>query len=306
MSSRFLKNTTGALRALASRQYTSIPSAAGKRTNSYGLLHYAGRSGDHNDKAVLATPILTSHLSSALELGPIVIGQPEKALNGRWKEELQAALPNYHSISRELNKILLEGKKPVIALSRCSVALATLPIIAKHTPDVVVVWFDAHGDLNTPENSSTGFLGGMALSGPVGLWDPRITTDGKNIREENVILVGSRDLDECEKELIDQGKIKLIAPTKKYNIVRELVDAAKGKKVFIHLDCDVLEPGMVPTDYKVPNGLSLQQLQSAIQGLAESCDVLGIELSELEYGDNEEQTQMAAETLVDTIKPLLA
>lgn len=44
---------------------------------------------------------------------------------------------------------VLSGVVPVTALTRCAVALATLPLIASHHPDAVVVWFDAHADINT-------------------------------------------------------------------------------------------------------------------------------------------------------------
>jgi arginase family enzyme len=47
----------------------------------------------------------------------------------------------------------------------------TLPVMARYHPDALVVWFDAHGDLNTPESTTTDYLGGLALSGPVGMWE---------------------------------------------------------------------------------------------------------------------------------------
>ncbi|WWC71956.1 uncharacterized protein I206_105915 [Kwoniella pini CBS 10737] len=255
-------------------RYTSATLPAIKRSSStYSLLHYVGRSGDHNDKAMQATPILAKHLSNELNMDPTVIGKPENALNRGWEEELKAALPNYKIISEKLDQVLNEGKKPIIALSRCSVALATLPIIAKHYPDIIIVWFDAHGDLNTPSSSDTGFLGGMALSGPIGLWESWMK--GKKVKTENELL---RTIDN-----IEEGR----------------------KRIFIHLDCDVLNPGIVPTDYKVPGGLSIQQLKDAISGLSESSDVIGIQISELEFGDSEKETQDAAKLLVDSIKPVL-
>ena len=47
----------------------------------------------------------------------------------------------------------------------------TLPVMARYHPDALVVWFDAHGDLNTPESTTTDYLGGLVLSGPVGMWE---------------------------------------------------------------------------------------------------------------------------------------
>ncbi|WP_416367023.1 arginase family protein [Rathayibacter sp. VKM Ac-2878] len=87
------------------------------------------------------------------------------------------------------DQVMTDKRVPVTALSRCAVALATLPIVAKHRPDAVVLWFDAHADLNTPESSSTCYLGGLALSGPLGLWESGL---GAGLAESNAILVRPR------------------------------------------------------------------------------------------------------------------
>jgi arginase family enzyme len=51
--------------------------------------------------------------------------------------------------------------------------------------------------------------------------------------------------------------------------------------VYFHLDCDVLEPGLVPTDYRVPNGLSFTELAAVASRLAAN-DVVGVEVAEFE------------------------
>lgn len=49
--------------------------------------------------------------------------------------------------------ILDTGCSPVTTLSRCAVALVTVPAVATHRPDALVVWSDAHADLNTPQTT---------------------------------------------------------------------------------------------------------------------------------------------------------
>jgi arginase len=132
-------------------------------------------------------------------------------------------------MSQRYDAIYSAGQTPVSALTRYAVALATLPVVAPYHPDAFVVWFDAHGDLNTPESTTTDYLGGLALSGPVGMWQSGL---------------GSGD-----------------------------------RPVYFHLDCDVLEPGLVPTDYRVPNGLSLDELSGVARRLAENA-VVGVEVAE--------------------------
>jgi arginase family enzyme len=45
----------------------------------------------------------------------------------------------------------------------------------RYRPDAKIVWFDAHGDFNTPETTPTGYLGGMVLSALCGLWESGLT-----------------------------------------------------------------------------------------------------------------------------------
>ncbi|WP_127841996.1 hypothetical protein [Actinomyces wuliandei] len=64
-------------------------------------------------------------------------------------------------------RLLGEGRRPVTASSRCVLSLATVPVVAQQRPDVVVRWLNAHADINTPATTATGYLGGLALAGPL-------------------------------------------------------------------------------------------------------------------------------------------
>jgi len=57
------------------------------------------------------------------------------------------------------------------------------------------------GGLNTPDVTTTGYLGGLALAGPAGLWDSGL---GSGLKLDQIVLVGQRDLDPYEQELIDR------------------------------------------------------------------------------------------------------
>ncbi|MDA3629613.1 arginase family protein [Saccharopolyspora sp. WRP15-2] len=259
------------------------------------LTHFAGRAGDHNDRAMTGSRVVAAGLAARFGAEPAVIGEPRPALSVGWAEELAAALPEMQAMSRRYEQLLADGGVPVTALSRCSVALATLPRIAAHRPDAVVVWFDAHADLNTPQTSPSGYLGGLALSGPLGLWDSGL---GSGLRPENAVLVGARDIDPPEQRLLDRGEIGLVRVGD--GLPAELRRAIAGRPVYVHLDCDVLEPGIVPTDYNVPGGLSLAELHRSAEVLAES-EVVGVEIGEFE-SDSEAST---ATPIIDALEPIL-
>ncbi len=77
-----------------------------------------------------------------------------------------------------------------------------------------------------------------------------------------------------------------------------------GRPVYLHLDCDVLEPGLVPTDYRVTGGLNLTELRQIAVAVAIS-KVVGLEIAEFEADTTPEETQAAAHRLLDALQPLL-
>jgi arginase len=277
------------------------PSAArsGSAQKRVALTHFAGRAGDHNDLAMVGSRELAGALSARLGVAATVVGTPEPALSVGWEEELAAATPALQAMAAELDRALEAGSTVVTASSRCAVALATLPVVAARRPDAVVVWFDAHADLNTPDNTTTGYLGGLAYSGPLGLWDSGL---GSGLEARRAILVGARDLDPVEQDLVDAGTVTLvgIGPS----MADDLRRVVGGRPVYVHIDCDVLEPGTVPTDYLVPDGMSLADLRSCAEALAES-EVVGTEVGELESAPDDHTPPAYVAALLDALAPLL-
>jgi arginase family enzyme len=162
-----------------------------------------------------------------------------------------------------------------------------------------VVWFDAHADGNTPDRSATGYLGGMVLSGAAGLWDTGL---GAGLSLAKVVLAGTRDIDQPERRLIEAGAPVLVAPGADF--ADRLARAVDGRAVYVHIDCDVLEPGLVPTEYCAPGGLDLTQLQHACAVLARR-EVVGLEIAEFEAVWAETGRSAECDALLAALSPLI-
>lgn len=264
-----------------------------------GLSHFAGRAGDHNDLAMIGSRELAAAMGARLGVDPVVVGTPEPALSVGWEEELAAAIPTLREMADRLDDVFTQGLLPVTASSRCAVALATLPVVARHRPDAVVVWFDAHADLNTPDNTTTGYLGGLAFSGPLGLWDSSL---GAGLRPQNAVLVGARDIDAPEQALIDSGTVAWVRVGP--SMADELKRVVNGRPVYVHIDCDVLDAGTVPTDYLVPDGMTLEDLHASAQALAGS-ELVGLEVGELESAPDQTDPPAYVTGLLGALEPLL-
>jgi arginase len=202
-----------------------------------------------------------------------VIGTPEPALSIGWREELDAALPYLKEMQLRLDDVFAGGGVSIAATSRCAVSLATLPAVAKYRPSACIVWLDSHGDPNPPEASATGFLGGLAFAGPVGLWDSGL---GAGLRLDQIVLVGQRDLDPYEVNLIAQHNIPHIKPED--DLANELRRAI--------------------------GGLSLEDFQVCCEVIAEH-DVVGVEIAEFQNALETDGPPVSPNALLDALRPLL-
>jgi arginase len=136
-----------------------------------------------------------------------------------------------------------------------------------------VVWFDAHGDFNTPETSASGFLDGMALSILTGRCWPALAASFEGfepLAEKNVVFVGGHGFDSSEKESISRAAITHVKPAEmdKFGAALERL-LARVKRLYIHLDLDVLDAAEgCANSYARPGGLSAETLYAALNTLS--------------------------------------
>jgi arginase family enzyme len=273
--------------------------------------------------------LLGQALSEFTGLKATVVGTSQPLVQGGWSRQLAAALPDLRLLSQRIGELLDDdlGLRPLTTMGRCSASLATLPQVARKYPNAAIVWFDAHGDCNVPAygpNPEMRYLGGMVLTGAAGLWKTTMPTTtpgpiptpapgptatptgtgtglGAGLALNQVILVGSRDLDPPEQALIDAGEIHHVAVGKDLPV--RLREAIGGRDAYVHIDCDVLDAGLLPTEYESPGGLSFAELGDACAMLAGE-SILGIEISEYE-GEWPDGKPGDLNRLIDTLAPLL-
>ena len=259
---------------------------------------FLGRVGDHNDAAMRGSRIVGDALARHLGTTSNEVGTPQPALDAGWRDELAAASGPLTAITAAIEHVMTRRAIPVTALTRCAVALATLPVVARHRPDACVVWFDAHADLHLPNTTSSGYLGGMALSGPLGWWN---TGHGGGLAVADVVLGGTRDIDPPEHDLIARHGVVTVEGGPGFS--RRLRAAIDARPVYWHLDCDVLEPGIVPTDYHVPGGLTLDDLHAAATVIAEH-ELVGLEIAEFQDTELDELSP-SPQPLLDALAPAI-
>ncbi|MEU9237344.1 arginase family protein [Streptomyces subrutilus] len=225
------------------------------------------------------------------------IGTPSPPVDDDWSVSLPEAQETLTGLGKAVTESLRGDNLTVLVSNTCSASLATLPVVARQHPDAVVLYIDGHGDFNTPDTTDSGYLGGMVLSAACGLWD---SGHGAGLRPEQAVLVGSRDIDQAERDLIHTAGVRVIPPKE---ATAEAVLAAVGNApVWIHIDWDVLEPGSVPADYTVPDGMLPAQIRAIFEAIPPA-RLLGVELAEFNSPRDREDRERAVSIILDMVAP---
>src|SRR4051794_6655306 len=150
------------------------------------------------------------HLDERLDGFPVPVGavmsaDPPAPVGGQ--------IDGIRSRSLAMAPTIAQADRPLVLAGDCLSSLATVAGLQRRNRDVSVIWLDAHGDFNTPEISTSGYLAGMSLAmltgraldligQPIGL---------EAIPDERVVLVDARDLDPAERDLLDASRIRRVA-----------------------------------------------------------------------------------------------
>jgi arginase len=184
-------------------------------------------------------------------------------------EALAAGLP------RLCDAVAAAEGVPLALLGECTLAPAVTAGLRSLHPNLALVWVDAHGDLNTPATSPSGFLGGMPFAILLG-WchEPLRRAAGVEppLPEDRAALVGARDLDPGERDSISGSQL-VVAD----DVAGALAALPAGVPLHLHLDGDVLDPDAAPgVDFPAPGGWSGGRLDSEMAALAASGRVIGV------------------------------
>jgi arginase len=155
--------------------------------------------------------------------------------------------------------------RPLVLGGDCCSHVGAVEGLSAGLDGIGLVWFDAHGDLNTPQSSPSGNAWGMPL---------RMLIDSGAVAAENVALVGARNLDPPE--------VEFIAASGLHQGPDAIESALDGLEcVYVALDCDVFDPAEVSSFMPEPGGLMVEKVAGMLQDIASSHSVVGAGISGL-------------------------
>lgn len=193
----------------------------------------------------------------------------------------QYHINNYDAITEQLYRFkkTLETVKPEtlkIIGGDCGLEIVPVSYLNKKYPNLGVIWFDAHADINRPCDSPSCNFHGMPLRTLLGEGESRMNSLlNSTIEASQIHYVGLRDIDNAEQDRIDAGNIYAC---KEINIP-ELIKTLKKKKIthlYLHFDFDCLEPlDYNKTYYQVTNGLKIKEAEECIKALQQQFKIAG-------------------------------
>src|SRR4029077_3295646 len=225
---------------------------------------------------------LGSH-GSRVGLEVIELQEHERDASGA--SEAGAGFELIRLVAAHAREAIADGAFPVLLSGSCFAGLGMVAGMAESSPGVV--WFDAHGDFNTPDSSIDGYFDGMGLAmltGDGGQSLRRGSMDGTAAGKSAVVIAGARDFDQLEQQRLEQSGLRHLPPSEidaddaVAHAVGELDPAPTG--LYLHVDLDVLDSGEAKVNiYSAPDGLSADQLEAQVRSLLDACPVRAVSLT---------------------------
>jgi arginase len=229
---------------------------------------------NHQPIVLLSAPYDSGHYGKRMGAGPLALagaadrlrerGHPvrEQSLSVRpeWQAELETAFELHRLIAVATTGARAAGEVPVLLSGNCNATLGVLAGLSASVPRLGLVWFDAHGDFNTPETDANAYLDGQGLAMITGRGWPALTASVPGFHalpDDRVLMIGTRALDEREAGPLHESGITTLAPAQARDSTAAIAAfAERVDAVHIHLDLDAYDPSIAPANsYAAPDGL---------------------------------------------------
>jgi len=224
-----------------------------------------------------------------------------------WVAEIRTAFGLMSALAVEVRAARAAGHFPLVLAGNCNTCVGTVAGLAGGGR-TGVMWFDAHGDFNTPQTTTSGFLDGMGLAMLTGhCWDAmaRAVPGFIPVPESAACLLGARDVDPLEAEEIARSELRALAPARIASDLPAVLGEMRAHvtRAYLHLDLDVLDPAEGhANELAVDGGLSLLALQQAIGDIGRALPIAAAAITAYDPAfDGDGRIRAAAIAVAQTI-----
>ncbi|HKR62627.1 MAG TPA: arginase family protein [Thermoanaerobaculia bacterium] len=219
----------------------------------------------------------------------------EIAPASEWRAEIKTSFELYRALADAVHECVQLGDFPVVLSGNCGAALGAAAGIG--TSDLATLWFDAHGDYNTPDTTDSGFLDGMAMSILAGrCWKGLASTIPRfaPIPPRRLMHAGARAYSPGERDALLYDGVWLVeALNLRETTVAPMLDAMRGEasKLLVHLDVDAIDPRFGRANhYAVDGGLSRDDILRMIELASQRFTIAGLVIASYDPTCDDEGT----------------
>jgi arginase len=253
-----------------------------------------------------------------LDSGDLDVMIPETQKVGAGKLRYKApVLAACEQLRLAVEKSLGEGRTPLVLGGDHSIAIGSVAgstnHFARQNETLGLIWFDAHGDANTPETTPSGNIHGMSLAVSLGMGDPDLVNLGERapkVLPRNTVLIGIRDLDPGERDNLKKSGVTVytmrdLDERGMRDVVDEAIRLASDGTAGIHLsfDLDVVDPEDAPgTGTPVWGGITYREAHLAMELMSDRAQIVVIDLVEVNpVLDTQNMTGILAAELAQSV-----
>ncbi|AQS54597.1 arginase [Novibacillus thermophilus] len=248
------------------------------------------------------------------DIGNLQVPTPETYEIGDTKlKYLREIVRVNEELAQTVTSVMEKGGFPLVLGGDHSIAIGTIAGVSRLQKRTGVIWFDAHGDLNTAETSPSGNIHGMPLAASLGWGHPDLTNcagDGPKISPEHVALIGVRSLDEGEKRAIQENGIHVFTMHEidrmgMAKVVEEALHIVTNGTDGVHLslDLDGIDPNEAPgVGTPVAGGVTYRESHLALEIISQADVLTSAEFVEVNpILDVENKTAKVAVALIGSV-----
>ena len=231
------------------------------------------------------------------DAGNILVRNPEMLPindgNAKYLPEIAAAC---QKLADQVEAALEADSTPIVLGGDHSIAIGSVGGLSafhhKQDKRVGVIWFDAHGDMNTPETSPSGNIHGMPFAAILGKGAKELTEISgfaPKVYPEDCVLIGARSVDPEEAVALKASGIRVVTMRELDErgmsaVMDEAMWLASRRTAGFHvtMDMDFVDPDFAPgVGTPVPGGPTYRESHLAMEKVADSGKMLSFELTEV-------------------------
>lgn len=220
------------------------------------------------------------------------------------------------NLAQQVYASLSSGSFPLILGGDHSLGLGSISGVSKYYKNFAVIWVDAHGDINSYLTTETGNVHGMPLAAAMGIGYEDLTNvyfHGTKVKTENVFIIGARDLDKGECDLIEEKNLNVYSTARVQeegisSVLGDVLNKIKElniKAIHLSFDIDCIDSEYVPgTGTPVKSGMTIGEAKTLLKVLGETKLIKSMDFVELnpKLDKNDETADLCIDLLDWTFK----